>query len=261
MTSGSTNVTTTNNANPLQPTLQDIVNVTIGGYPAAIREAILEVGENGPGLIKGVRFFNAATMSLIDIAVSLQTENVFQATVTGVGTVAITMGVTAGLTGGAAFMASAVVGLVVGRCLDATWTASSALCDTIYWDYKADGKLDITANLFHIDDLLSIANYFQEGVINTLTGIEGMLASFLTFGNLAQKYNKTLDELLTANPWLADRTNADKSFVLIKPGDLLTIPGEGEFDPGDWLPDMEPVIPPALNPVINSAQFCYKVAA
>ncbi len=126
------------------------------------------------------------------------------------------------------------------------------------WNLQSEGAIKTTCD--SIFEKLKSENNYNENSLSD-TGYE--LNSFYTVKSgdslwaIAQKHNKTLDELLSANPWLADRTNADKSFVLIKPGDLLTIPGEGEFAPGDWLPDMEPVIPPSLNPVINSAQFCY----
>ncbi|MBI3873655.1 MAG: LysM peptidoglycan-binding domain-containing protein, partial [Arcobacter sp.] len=41
---------------------------------------------------------------------------------------------------------------------------------------------------------------------------------------LAPRYNTTVKDIVNANPWLKDKSNADMSHILVKPGDKIHIP-------------------------------------
>ena len=191
-------------------------------------------------------------LTAIGIAMSINDEGLVQATVTGLLTSGLTTAVgvlviapaitTAGLPTataiGVGIVATGIIGLITDKLIDGVYDFAEKQISE--YKYNENNKsLELNTNLDNINDIKTLVEptilygsaekneYIKNITVNqnvdNKTTTYSIKSGDTMFG-IANRFGVSEDELIEANPWLADRYSDDKKFALIKPDEQLIIP-------------------------------------
>ena len=199
------------------------------------------------------RIANATTGTFLgfDIVTSYKEEGILQATITaitasGVGTIAgITIGAFAGAISMPAMttllatcLAAGVTATYVGNWIDEQYDLTEEQWE-IYKSNQTDDFI-LETNSQNMDNIKTVADAIFDADNSGETNLDVNNFSIVqktdnsnikytikkgdTVWDICQKYGLTYNELIDANPWLADRFSDDMEFALIRPEEQLRIP-------------------------------------
>ena len=204
-------------------------------------------------------------LTAIGIAMSINDEGLVQATVTGLLTSGLTTAVgvlviapaitTAGLPTataiGVGIVATGIIGLITDKLIDGVYDFAEKQISE--YKYNENNKsLELNTNLENINDIKTLVeptilygSVEENEYVKNITINQKLENSTTTYSvkscdtmfGIANRFGVSEEELIEANPWLADRYSDDKSFVLLLPNEHLLIPTG--VDPMSYLIDFK----------------------
>ena len=227
-------------------TQDDVVITTIESH-LDIPNYVKELFNTTPSGSKILKFtgLSGKVFTGIDIILSWDSEGPVQAVITGVGASAATVALTAALIPTTAVtieaaaiyaITSGVIGLLTGKIADGVYDFAEREIANITKN-NVTGELTLNTDLADINDIkqlvdpyVSLGNPEGQQQINRIASAQNNEETIYTIKkgdtvwDICQKYGLTYDELIDANPWLANRFSDDMEFALIKPEEQLRIP-------------------------------------